>query len=299
MKRLLLILPLFFILLIFSCNKENKYDTEVPNTISETGTNYDEVERNTEQELTPKDVLEQPQEDITVSTGGVVTDKELKQIGKKLIKTANISFETKKYDDFVKNVKESIKKFDSYIDSESETNYSGIRQNTIIIRVKAPQFDSLLNLIFKGEGKVTSKTINVQDITAEYVDVYQHLKSEMLIKKRYEDILQKAYTVNDILNVTKYLNQSDIAIDNLKGRLKYINSQSQYSTITLTISEKDTSIQKNQFWKKVGEALMNGWTGLQYFIIVVIISLWPVWIVVIIIIFVVIKIRKKKHNTNK
>jgi len=303
MRKLKLLLPFFFIFIIFSCNKETKLDNieESPTTITETSTYEQNVEDLKQMHtggglMTPEETEDiDPTNPTGVTDETVVSDEELKQIGKKLIKTANISFETKKYEDFVTNVKKSLKDFDAYIDSESETNYSGVRSNTIIIRVKSSQFDSLLNLIFEGEATVTSKSIKVQDVTAEYVDVYQHLKSQMLVKQRYEDILKKAHTVNDILSVTQYLNQTDIQIDNLKGKLKYLGNQSQYSTITLYISEKNLNAPKNQFWEKVGEAIFNGWKGLQYFL-VIFISLWPLWIITIIIIFVVIKLRKKKQT---
>ncbi len=241
--------------------------------------------------------------DTAVSFNGVteqteiISEEELQKIGKKIQKTAEIDFTAEKYDDFINYLRESIKGYDAYIENEEETTYDNYRQTTFVIRVKNSQFDSLITDIFNGKGQVTYKSIKINDVTADYIDIYQHTKTLLLQKKRFEEIMKNAYTVNEILNVTSYLNQIDQQIDAAKARLKYLDNVTQYSTINLVVSEK-TSIRKDSFFKNIVDALEAGWHGFLYFILVLF-YIWPVWILAIIVIFVVKKIRKNKSNKTK
>ena len=289
MKKLFLLSGLILFIFIIGCKKNSqepfyqtpdvdlqKYSEEEPTGSLDTST------------VSFNDVTEQTE---------IISQEELQKIGKKIQKTAEIDFTAEKYDDFIKYLRESIKKYDAFIENEEETSYDNYRQTNFVIRVKNSQFDSLITDIFNGEGKVTYKSIKINDVTANYIDTYQHTKTLLLQKKRFEEIMKNAYTVNDILNVTSYLNQIDAQIDASKARLKYLDNITQYSTINLVVSEK-ASIRKDSFFKSIIKALVAGWHGLLSFILILF-YIWPVWILLIIAIFVVKKIRKNKSNNIK
>jgi len=218
-----------------------------------------------------------------------------KKIGKKIIKNANLTIEAKDYDKSLQRIKEVTKKFDCYISNETQNTYITSITGTITLRVKSSQFDSLLNQILKGDEKIVSKNIYINDITEEYVDLYARLKNKKIAEQQYQEIMKKAYTVNDILNVQEYLRRIREEIEATQGKMKFIDNQAEYSTISITLTYNGPDIYKKTFWDTILKALKGGWTGIKYFVIAIF-YIWPLWILLGIIIFAAKRISKKKQN---
>ena len=145
---------------------------------------------------------------------------------------------------------------------------------------------------------VKSKSIYVDDVTETYVDFYQRLKNKKNVEKQYNELLKKAGTISEILNVQEHLRRLREEIEATEGRLKYIDDQSKFSTITLTISYiGETIAYKETFWDRIFEGLQAGWEGVVY-VIIAIFYLWPLWILIGIIIFVV-RFKLKKQAQKK
>lgn len=292
---------LFFI----SCSDSDSFTSDsMSDNYSPTDVNTDYYEEDQQKlydksELDYDDVPDGGMDSPNETTIDQVTEDELDVIGKKIIKNADISLEVKDYVKDISNIKSTLEHFDCYITNESESNSGNYISNTLTIRVKSSQFDSLMNEILSGDGKITSKNIYVNDVTEQYVDIFQRLKNKKSIEKQYLELLKKAYTVNDVLNVTEYLRRIQEEIESSEGRLKYMDDQSNFSTITLNISYTgETIAYKETFLDKLEEGLAVGWQGVVYFIIAIF-YLWPLWIVLGIIIFVVRRQIKKKKKSDK
>ncbi len=311
MKNVYFLLVFAVFVVLFSCKNEDQQkdlhqDSYSPGDVTTTGSyNEEEYSKN---EISSLDDLTGGEKDNAYNdyddpdlppTTGELTPEEIEKIGKKIIKNADISIELKNYEEGINRIKNTIIKFEGEINNETESNYDNYISNVLVIKVEASKFDSLINEIMKGEGKIVSKNIWVNDVTEEYIDVYQRLKNKKAIEQQYLALLKKAYTVNEILNVTQYLRQIQEEIEASIGRLKYMDDQSQYSTITLRISYTgETIAYKETFWDKVKVGLEAGWQGVVYFVIAIF-YIWPIWIIVGIIIFVVRRQMKKKEAEKK
>ncbi|MCF8331704.1 MAG: DUF4349 domain-containing protein [Bacteroidales bacterium] len=106
-----------------------------------------------------------------------------------------------------------------------------------VIRVKAEYLKDAVENITKL-GKVKSKRISGDDVTAEYRDNMIRLENAMEARKKYLDLLGKAETVEEMLKVEKELERLNKEIDLIKGRLNRMQHLSDYSTITVYIKEK-------------------------------------------------------------
>ncbi len=278
------------LLIFFSCNKSEDRIQTKSQKIEYTGeTNSDNPIPN--EEIPPKDQTK-------IKEQNTISKDELKKIGKKIIKTADISIKVNNYNKEIKKIKETIKKFQAYISSEDEENYESTISNTIIIRVKYDQFDSLLNAILSGKRQIISKQIKIKDITKEYIDVYQRLKNKKLVEKQYETLLKKANTIDEILKVRHYLSTIQEDIESAEGQLKYMENQTNYSTITLHIKENTNKKIKNSIWQQIKQGLQFGWQ-LMIYVFLAIFYIWPVWILLVIIIFAVKRQKNKKSKTSK
>lgn len=232
-----------------------------------------------------------------------ITPEELDDIGRKIIRNGDVSIELTDYEKSLKLIKDTLKNFDCEISNESENNYSSYITNTIVIRVKASQFDSLLAAVLSGNGKIVSKNIYSNDVTQQYVDIFIRLKNKKAVLDRYRSILARANTINEVLSVEQYIRQIEEEIETAEGQLLYWDDQSSYSTLTLTLTYygEQTPVARDSFWTKLLEGLEMGWNGVLYFILGLV-TLWPLWILIGIIIFVVSrqikKIRAKNSTKN-
>ncbi|HEY3404159.1 MAG TPA: DUF4349 domain-containing protein [Ohtaekwangia sp.] len=105
------------------------------------------------------------------------------------------------------------------------------------IRVQASHLDEAIKRITKL-GKVKHKTISGDDVTEEYKDYSIRLDNATQARARYLELLAKAENVESTLKVEKELERLNTEIETLKARLEGLDHLSTFSTISITIIEK-------------------------------------------------------------
>ena len=212
--------------------------------------------------------------------GEPISSQEIEIIPEKIIKSASISIEIEDYEESIAKIKESVKKWKAYISEEDERNYSYQISNTLIIRVPAKYFDSIITDFIKDVKQVDTKSISSLDVTEEYIDIETRLKTKREYEKRYLKLLAQAKNIEEILKVEEQIRIIREEIEAKQGRLKYLNDRIGYSTITLNIYQYFDDLYKPGFFKNILDALQGGWKGLKYFIIGLF-YIWPVWVILI------------------
>lgn len=193
-------------------------------------------------------------------------------IERKLIKEGTLEYKVDNLRTARAQLLKAITKWNGYIGNESEYNVSDRNSTTIIIRVPAAHFDSLLAAATLGIAHFDRKDILVKDVTEEYVDVEARLNTKKDIEKRYLVLLNKANTVSEILEVEKELGVLRTDIESIEGRLNVLKNQVFYSTLTITMYEAVSA--PTYFWDKIATGFVNGWDYLLSFIIGLV-NLWP------------------------
>lgn len=220
-------------------------------------------------------------------------------IPEKIIKTASVGIEVEDYKAKIIKIREIVKANNAYISTEDEKNYSNSIYNNIVVRVKNEDFEKLIELLTNEAIKVTYKNINSQDVTEEFVDIAARLKTKREVEKRYTEILKQAKTIREILDIEEELRQIREEIEAKEGRLKYLNSQVDLSTINLNITQYFTTDRYEPgFFGKIGKALSNGWDGLLIFVIGLM-YLWPLWIILGIGLYIMLRIIKRNRKKKK
>lgn len=120
--------------------------------------------------------------------------------------------------------------YDSYYDSSSG------KEGSITVRVPESEYPSFLEDV-AGLGEVTSKNVNAQDVTEEYIDVSARLDNLKRQETRLQEILNMTVTVEEVLTVEKELERVRGEIESLTGRLNYLDDRVEFSTITIRVTE--------------------------------------------------------------
>lgn len=176
------------------------------------------------------------------SYGSIQSDSAaaLPDIGPSIIKTAKIAIEVEG-DTFQGSVQEAIdtaERHGGFVLS-SQIGSDDERTGSIVVRVPAEQFESALSEL-KGlavEGGVTSQKVSGQDVSQEFVDLQSRLRNFEAQETVLLGLMEKAATVSDSIRVQRELGNVQLEIEQLRGRLNFLEDQTQYSTITLGMSE--------------------------------------------------------------
>ena len=134
-----------------------------------------------------------------------------------------------------------------------------MQSGTIAVRVPAVSFGKALSDAAKL-GEVKNRQIQTQDVTEEYVDLPARITNSQAHVRALLDLLARAKTVDEILQVQQVLTQAQQQLEELQGRLRYLNEHTSYSTITMTIYEIGAVVTPRGEWgvtKAFGDALHN------------------------------------------
>ena len=237
-------------------------------------------------------VLDDVNETVVESTNRLASPPSRKEsFPKKFIKNGRLRFET---DDLSKTkifIQDLVKASDGYISSDNSSQSGNRNYNYLMVRIPENQFDVFMNKLSGKVDKFETKEITIDDVTERFYDLQIRLKTKKELEKKYLDILQKAKTVKEILEVEREINKLREEIESTEGKFKYLSNQVSYATLNIQFYESvgvDSS-----FGNDIGESLKNGLDYIRSFFLTVL-SLWPFIILVGIVGFILKRIKRKK-----
>lgn len=223
------------------------------------------------------------------------TIDETETVERKLIKNGRVGFQTEDLDKTHQRILSLTKKYNAYIaDDETVKRYDQTEHN-LTVRIPAEKFDNFLADVGEGVKEFDYKEINTQDVTAEYLDVQTRIKTKKELESRYLEILQKANTVTDMLEVERQLGEVRSEIESMEGRLKYLKNQVSFSTLNISFY-KEVPYEGDSFVDRLGNGFGEGWQGLLMFI-VGLVHVWPFLIIFGIALWLIRRFWKRRRNS--
>jgi len=111
----------------------------------------------------------------------------------------------------------------------------------ISIRVPDETFDQAFAELRGLAIRVTSENTESRDITEEYVDLQSRLKNAEATESQYLALLEKAEDVEDILRIYEALSRIRYEIEQIKGRMQYLERTSSMSLISVSLKPVATA----------------------------------------------------------
>jgi hypothetical protein len=167
--------------------------------------------------------------------------------------------------------------YGAYVSDASETRLDGEWRHQMKIRVVPSRFQAMLGSL-NGLGTLEAKSLGSDDVTAEHADVSARLGTKRALEQRYVALLGQAKKVSEILEIEEKLAEVRGDIESTESRLKTLNDQVAYSTITLTyfqelpLTTPDAPV--ISFGSRLTQAFYDGWellTGL----VLALVTAWP------------------------
>ncbi len=117
------------------------------------------------------------------------------------------------------------------VSSDRTSRHSG----SISIRVPAQSLTVALGLLEDLSIDVLSQELTSQDVTDEYVDSQSRLASLRVTEKRLLSFMEQAITVEDALLLQQEVSKLQLSIEELQGRINYLQETSAYSLIEASL----------------------------------------------------------------
>jgi hypothetical protein len=105
----------------------------------------------------------------------------------------------------------------------------------ISIRIPSDQFDQALTELRALALRVSSESVSTQDVTEEYVDLNSRLRNAEATESQYLTLLDQAEAVEDILQIYEALTRIRNEIEQIKGRIQYLEQISAMSLISINL----------------------------------------------------------------
>jgi hypothetical protein len=127
------------------------------------------------------------------------------------------------------------------------------------LRIPAARFDTAIEAIRALGGRVLREKVTGQDVTEEYVDLQARIRTKQAVEAQYLEIMKQARTVPDVLAVQEKLGAIRAEIEQLEGRLRFLENQTSLSTIKVSLTPPSPVVSSTGigFFDEVRRALGN------------------------------------------
>ncbi|MFC2047379.1 DUF4349 domain-containing protein [Chloroflexota bacterium] len=182
-------------------------------------------------------------------------------------------------------------KFDGYVVSSWISGEEQDMRGNISIRVPDGKLERMLVELRDLAVRVKSESTYSQDVTEEYVDLQSRLKNAEATESQYLALLEKAEDVEDILQIYERLSWVRSEIEQIKGRMQYLERTSSMSLLSVNLEPAATTGGLVRAGWSAVEALKTGVRGIIIFgQLLVTVAIWlaifsPVWVAIIGIIY--------------
>lgn len=197
---------------------------------------------------------------------------------RKLIKTYNLYVETEDFDSLLSAVENKIASLNGYVENLNTYNgsrYGGYKSNrysNMTVRIPVSNLDMFINFI--GEtGNITSKDLNVEDVTLQYVDTEARKETYEIEQERLLALLEKCESVEDMIAIESRLSEVRYKLESQESQLRTYDNLVDYATVYLAISEVETYTAPEPvgYGEQISRSFNNGidtvWRGLKNFLI--------------------------------
>src|SRR5882724_8556491 len=162
---------------------------------------------------------------------------------RKLIRNATVELEIVSFDDALQKITAIANDERGYVaTTSSQKQANGKLSGEVVVKVLPENLDRFLQRIRKL-GELKNQTLGTEDVTKAYFDTDARLKNARVMEQRLIEMLKtKTGKVSDLLQVEKELARVREEIEKMQGELKYWDSQVQFATVTIQLTEKDMEV---------------------------------------------------------
>jgi hypothetical protein len=175
-------------------------------------------------------------EELAASEAGVPEDWAAQQdFDRKIVKTAELGIRAEKVRDSAARAQQIAAQFGgSALSSQIVRGDRSVSADLVLV-VPSPEFEKALDEL-RGLGKeVTTDTVRGEDVTEEFVDLESRERNLLAAEQSLLELYNRAQSVNDALAIERELAMIRGQIEQVQGRIQYLEERTATSQISLSI----------------------------------------------------------------
>lgn len=225
---------------------------------------------------------------------------------RKIMYTANVDMTVEDYEAARRKIGNLVGQWNGYILKFTENSGEENRSGSLTVKIPAGDFMTFLNQLEQIEHLDASRHVQGDDVTEEYVDLASRLKAKELVEERLLQFMERAETSEALLEFSRELARVQEEIEQIKGRMRYIDQRVDYATAHIRLHEKRMEAQKlevgNQdLGKRLSEAFLMSTNGILVFfreLLVLLVGAIPVLILLSVVVLpIFLGIRKSRQRS--
>ena len=213
---------------------------------------------------------------------------------RQLIKEGSLNFETSDITETRRHIELLVQKYKAYISQEDERTTASRIYQDITVRIPKAHFDLFLSELSGDIKKFDNKSVTVQDVTEEFVDITARLAVKKETEQNYLRLLNQAKTIKDILDIQNKLQDLRSDIESIEGRLRYLQNSVNFSTLHISMYQQiEDASETGSFFAPVWDAVKGG----VYAFAAVVIALLYGWVFIalgIAAVIIIVRLRKRR-----
>ena len=153
-----------------------------------------------------------------------------------IIRNASLSLTVPDTEAALDEINAMVDELEGYVVEANLYQYQEGLQAHITLRVPAESLDVALERVRGLATEVRSESISGHDVTEEYVDLQSRLRHLEATEERLLEFLDEAEDTEAALAVYEQLRQIEGEIEQIKGRIQYLEQSAAMATVSLDIT---------------------------------------------------------------
>ena len=184
-------------------------------------------------------------------------DSSLPSLGPRVIQTASVtlSVPSNEFEDVVDRARTIATGFGGFVvgSSASQGPDQRLVRGTLVLRIPERSYAQAMRGI-AALGRVEARDESGQDVSQEFVDLEARARHLEAVERQLLGLLDEADTVASALAVQSELNNVQLELEQVRGRLRYLDDQVSFATISLAIHERQAALEDDDepAWGIVG-----------------------------------------------
>ncbi len=246
-------------------------------------------------------VAPQPAGAPSVGAGGTGTDLPSLDAGRDIIRTGSVDLEVRSVVDAFEQVRVIATGAGGFVSDSTFMGGGKDQAARLTIRVPADRFGDAVTRLRELAVDVRGISTSSRDVTGEVSDLEATLRNLRAVETQYAQLLSRANTIGDVLQVQERLNQVRLQIDRTQARRALLQSQTEMSTLSVSLQPVGAGKQQEtglrgaaaEAWQASLDTLEEIATA------AVVVAVYSWWIVPLVILAVVLLRRRwgRRHTT--
>lgn len=177
-----------------------------------------------------------------------------------IVRTGQASIEVDSLESSMAALRKIVQRVGGFVaDASVQSGRNQLRSATLELKVPAARFDELTEGL-QPLGRVQFVNVGAEDVSEEFVDLTARAANGRRLEDRLVELLRtRTGKLQDVLSVERELARVREEIERMDGRLRYLKTSAQLSTLSVNLYEPPPLVASHPGRSVIGEAFKTAW----------------------------------------